>query len=196
LAERIAAAIQSLGGELAADDFADHASQLYSPISTTYRGVTVYETTLPTQGHIVLEELNILENLDLAGLGHNSAEALHWLIEAKKRAFADRNAYSRDPAFGPTPLDTLLSKEFAAQRFASIDANRASDEVAPGELDGDTTYLCTADGDGNMVSFIHSNSAGFGSHVVAGDTGIMLNNRAGRGFSLEAEHPNVIEGGK
>jgi gamma-glutamyltranspeptidase/glutathione hydrolase len=196
LAERIASAIQAVGGELTADDFADHASQLYSPISTTYRGVTVYETTLPTQGHIVLEELNILENIDLAGLGHNSAEALHWLIEAKKRAFADRNAYSRDPAFGPTPLDTLLSKEFAARRFASIDANRASDEVAPGELDGDTTYLCAADGDGNMVSFIHSNSAGFGSHVVAGDTGIMLNNRAGRGFSLEADHPNVIEGGK
>jgi gamma-glutamyltranspeptidase/glutathione hydrolase len=196
LAQRIAAALQAAGGEMTADDFADHTTLLYSPLATTYRGVTVYETTLPTQGHIVLEELNILENVDLAGLGHSSAEALHWMIEAKKRAFADRNAYSRDPEFGPTPLDTLLSKEFAAKRFADIDAGRASDEVAPGELDGDTTYLCAADGDGNMVSFIHSLSAGFGSHMVAGDTGIVLNNRAGRGFSLEEGHPNVIEGGK
>jgi gamma-glutamyltranspeptidase/glutathione hydrolase len=121
------------------------------------------------------------------------------MVEAKKRAFADRNAYSRDPRFGPVPLTTLLSKSFARQRFDNIDPRRASDVERSGalpELDGDTTYLCTADADGNMVSFIHSLSAGFGSQVVAGDTGILLNNRAGRGFSLEAEHPNVIEGGK
>ncbi|CAN5122857.1 gamma-glutamyltransferase [soil metagenome] len=199
LAERIAGAIQEAGGEMTAADMGGHTSDIYEPISTDYRGYTVYQTTLPTQGHIVLEELNILENADLAQMGHNSAEALHLLIEAKKRAFADRNAYSRDPLFGPTPLETIISKEFAAERFKSIDPKSASEQEQAGvipETDGDTTYLCTADGDGNMVTFIHSLSAGFGSQFVAGDTGIMLNNRVGRGFSLVEGHPNVMEGGK
>jgi gamma-glutamyltranspeptidase/glutathione hydrolase len=199
LAARIADAVRAAGGEMTAADFAGHTSDVAEPIATEYRGWTVYETPLPTQGLIVLEELNILENTDVSGLGHNSAEALHLMIETKKRAFADRNAYTRDPKFGPVPLDTLLSKPFAAQRYATIDPLRCSDEVAPGalpEMDGDTTYLCAADAEGNMVSFIHSLSAGFGSQMVAGDTGIILNNRAGRGFSLEAGHPNVIEGGK
>ena len=171
----------------------------HQPIATDYRGYTVYQTTLPTQGHIVLEELNILESVSLAPMGFGTAETLHLMIEAKKRAFADRNSYSRDPRFGSTPLETIISKAFAAERFASIDPNRASEQEAAGaitEMDGDTTYLCTADGDGNMVTFIHSLSAGFGSQFVAGDTGVLLNNRAGRGFSLVEGHPNVIEGGK
>lgn len=199
LTQRIVDGMRHVGGEMTVDDFADHASERYEPISTTYRGHTVYQTTLPTQGHIVLEELNIIENADLAAMGHNSADALHLMVEAKKRAFADRNAYSRDPRFGDVPLDTLLSKSFARSRYDSIDSRRASEVEQAGaipEIDGDTTYLCTADAEGNMVSFIHSLSAGFGSHVVAGDTGIMLNNRAGRGFSLEDGHPNVIEPGK
>jgi gamma-glutamyltranspeptidase/glutathione hydrolase len=199
LASRISDAMRVLGGEMTRDDFADHASHIYEPIATTYRGYTVYQTTLPTQGHIVLEEMNIIENADMTALGHNSAAALHLMIEAKKRAFADRNAYSRDPKFGPVPLDTMLSKEFARERYDTIDEQRASDQVSAGavpEMDGDTTYLCTADADGNMVTFIHSLSAGFGSHVVAGDTGILLNNRVGRGFTLQEDHPNVIEGGK
>jgi gamma-glutamyltranspeptidase/glutathione hydrolase len=97
------------------------------------------------------------------------------------------------------PLDALLSKEFAAQRYAAIDPHRATKRVEPGALPesgGDTTYLCTADGEGNMVSLITSLSAGFGSQFVAGDTGVLLNNRAGRGFSLVEGHPNVIEPGK
>jgi gamma-glutamyltranspeptidase/glutathione hydrolase len=121
------------------------------------------------------------------------------MIEAKKRAFADRNAYSCDPRVGQPPLETMISKEFARKRFETIDRQQASTDVAAGaipEMDGDTTYLCAADADGNMVSFIHSLSAGFGSHVVAGDTGILLNNRAGRGFTLQEGHPNVIAGGK
>ncbi|RIK41399.1 MAG: gamma-glutamyltransferase, partial [Chloroflexi bacterium] len=199
LAARIADAVRSAGGEMTAADFSGHTSDVGEPITTDYRGWTVYETPLPTQGLIVLEELNILENANLAALGLNSAEAIHLMVEAKKRAFADRIAYTKDPRFGPSPVATLLSKAFAAQRFATIDPHRSADEVAPGalpEMDGDTTYLCTADADGNMVSFIHSLSAGFGSQMVAGDTGIILNNRAGRGFSLDEGHPNVIEGGK
>ncbi|MFW6074344.1 MAG: gamma-glutamyltransferase [Chloroflexota bacterium] len=199
LGERIAAAVQEAGGELAASDFSGHQSDVYEPIATEYRGNVIYETTLPSQGHIVLEEMNIVENADLSQMGHNSADAIHLMVEAKKRAFADRLAYSRDPRFGDVPLETLLSKEFARQRYDSIDMRQASNEVAPGaipERAGDTTYLCTADAEGNMVSFITSLSAGFGSQFVAGDTGILLNNRAGRGFTLEEGHPNVIEPGK
>ena len=106
-----------------------------SPSQPTYRGHTVYQTTLPTQGHIVLEELNIIENVDISGLGHNSADALHLMIEAKKRAFADRNAYSRDPKFGHVPLETHALQRFRsrtlrqhrpAQRSRSGCARRAS----------------------------------------------------------------------
>ena len=199
LGRRVADAVRTMGGELTVEDLAGHENDVYEPISTTYRGYTVYQTTLPTQGHILLEELNIIENADLAALGHNSAATIHLMAEAKKRAFADRNRYSRDPRFGPVPLDTLLSKPFAAERYATIDPEQATNTVEPGviqETAGDTTYLCAADADGNMVSFIQSHSAGFGSHVVAGDTGILLNNRVGRGFSLVEGHPNVIEGGK
>lgn len=199
LGRRVADAIRAMGGELTADDLADHENDVYEPIATDYRGYTVYQTTLPTQGHLLLEELNIIENADLAGMGHNSADAIHLMAEAKKRAFADRNAYSHDPRFGPVPLETMISKPFAAERFATIDMRQATNTVEPGaipETMGDTTYLCAADADGNMVSFIQSHSAGFGSHVVAGDTGILLNNRVGRGFSLVENHPNVIEGGK
>jgi gamma-glutamyltranspeptidase/glutathione hydrolase len=96
-----------------------------------------------------------------------------------------------------TPLDVLLSKTWAERRYATIDAGRAADEVPAGEhQDGDTTYLCVADGDGMMVSLIQSVSSAFGSGVVAGDTGVVLNNRAGRGFTLEAGHPNVFAPGK
>lgn len=199
LGRRVAHAIREMGGELTVEDLASHENDIYEPISVDYRGYTVYQTTLPTQGHILLEELNIIEHADLAGLGHNSAASIHLMTEAKKRAFADRNRYSHDPRFGPVPLDTMLSKAFAADRFATIDPQHATNTVEPGaipEMNGDTTYLCAADAAGNMVSFIQSHSAGFGSHVVAGDTGILLNNRVGRGFSLVEGHPNVIEGGK
>jgi gamma-glutamyltranspeptidase / glutathione hydrolase len=199
IAQRIGAAIEAAGGQLSASDFGGHMSEVYEPIATDYRGYSVYETKPPSQGHIVLEELNIIENADMAGYGHNSADAMHLMIEAKKRAFADRLAYAQDPLFGDVPLDVLLSKEFAAERYATIDMTAATEKVASGalpETSGDTTYLCTADGEGNMVSLITSLSAGFGSQFIAGDTGVLMNNRAGRGFSLEEGHPNVIEPGK
>lgn len=199
LAERIVVGLEQVGAKFSMSDFADHQSEVYEPLSTTYRGYRVFETKPPSQGHILLEELNILENADVGALGHNSAAAIHLMVEAKKRAFADRNAYSRDPALGRFPLETLISKPFAAGRYATINSDVASNEVPFQAIDehaGDTTYLCTADAEGNMVSFIHSLSAGFGSRVIAGDTGIVLNNRAGRGFSLVEGHPNVFEGGK
>lgn len=199
LGARIVAALRELGGLFTAEDWAGHHAELYQPpIATTYRGKMVYQTTLPSQGHILLEELNIVEHDDLAALGHNSAEALHLMVEAKKLAFADRLAYAGDPRFVQTPLDTLISKDFAARRRAEIDLQRAAiprGAVLAEQL-ADTTYLCTMDRWGNSCSWITSLSAGFGSCVVAGDTGILLNNRVGRGFTLEESHPNVLVGGK
>ncbi|HET9017522.1 MAG TPA: gamma-glutamyltransferase, partial [Thermomicrobiaceae bacterium] len=157
------------------------------------------QTGLPTQGHIMLEELNILANADVAALGAESADAIHLMAETKKLAYADRLAYSGDPRYVSVPLDAILSADFARERFETIDMAHARDQVDAGlipERAGDTTYLCAVDGDGNAVSFIHSLSAAFGSNVVAGNTGILLNNRAGRGFELVPGHPNVIAPGK
>ena len=198
IAEEISRFMAESGGLLTKEDLAGYRCEVGEPIQTTYRGYTVYETGLPTQGHIVLEELNIVEQADLARLGPESPDLIHLLVEAKKLAFADRLAYSGDPRFVDVPLATLLSKEFARGRFARIDPERAQDEVPPGaiERDGETTYICVVDRWGNAASFIHSLSAAFGSQVVAGRTGILLNNRAGRGFTLEEGHPNVIAPGK
>ncbi len=200
LGERIVAALRDVGGLFTMDDWSSHRADLYRPpLATTYRGRTVYQTSLPSQGHILLEALNIVEGDDLAALGRDSAAAIHLLVEAKKLAFADRLAYAGDPAFVEARLDLLLSKRFAARRRAAIDPRRADPAPRAGlppERAGETTYLCTTDRWGNACSWITSLSAAFGSGVVAGDTGILLNNRVGRGFTLEAGHPNVLAGGK
>jgi gamma-glutamyltranspeptidase/glutathione hydrolase len=199
IAQEIGQFIEQHGGLLTASDLADYACDVGEPIQTTYRGYTVFETGLPTQGVIVLEALNIIEQADLAALDPLGPDLVHLLVEVKKLAFADRLAYCGDPRFVDVPLATLLDKEYARRRFAQLDRQRAQDDVPPGAIDprpGETTYLCVVDQWGNAVSFIHSLSAPFGSHVVAGRTGVLLNNRAGRGFTLEAEHPNVIAPGK
>ncbi len=181
------------------EDFAAHKTEVYQPLSTTYRGYTVFQNRPPSQGFMLLEMLNILEGFDLASLGHNSAQAVHLMVEAKKLAFADRNAYAGDPNFVRFPVEELLSKDYAARRRQAIDPQQASREVPKGglvEADGDTSYFCVADAQGNAVSFIHSLSKAWGSDFVAGDTGILLNNRAGRGFTLQPGHPNIVAPGK
>ena len=150
--------------------------------------------------------LNILEGFDIAAMGHNSADHLHVVAEAKKIAFADRGAYLADRAFvPPSLLATLLSKEYAARRRQDIDMARAgrpsprrgwtrrhppAAEFA-GRDRGDTIYLAAADGHGNVVSFIQSLFGSFGAGIVAGDTGITLHNR-GSGFTLAPGHPNEV----
>jgi gamma-glutamyltranspeptidase len=197
IAQRIARYMAENGGAMTVDDLADHTTVVEPPIETTYRDHTVYQTGLPTQGMILLEELNIVEHADLSDIDLSSAEAIHLLVEAKKLAYADRVGYAADPAFVETPMSKLLSKAWAKKRYETIDPRRAATDVRPGDLqDGDTTYLCVVGRDGMMVSLIQSVSAAFGSGVVAGDTGVVLNNRVGRGFSLEAGHPNVFAPGK
>jgi gamma-glutamyltranspeptidase/glutathione hydrolase len=196
-------------GLLTAADLAAHTSDWTRPISTTYKGHEVLEFPPNTQGATALEMLNILEGFDLKALGHNSAPYLHLLVESKKIAFADRDAWLADPgATPPEALKRMISKEYAAERRKEINPERAVRDYkplsiggrsAPGEehpqAHGDTIYLTAADKDGNVVSLIQSLYEAFGSGIVAGDTGIALHNR-GSLFSLRAGHPNLIAPGK
>lgn len=195
LAERMTAYLASVGGALTMDDFADHATEITSPLETTYRGHTVYQTGLPTQGMILLESLNIIEGSEITD--PLAADTIHLQVEAKKLAYSDRLGHAADPAFHDTPMERLLSKSWATRRFGAIDPTRATTDVPAGvHQDGDTTYLCVVDRDGMMVSLIQSVSSAFGSCVVGGDTGVVLNNRVGRGFSLVEGHPNIYAPGK
>lgn len=196
LAQEITCWLGQNGGALTADDFADHATDVSAPLSTTYRGYTVHETALPTQGFVVLEALNICEQADLGAAGISSAAGVHTEISALRLAFADRRAYAGDPRCQDTPMDTLLSKAWAAERFAQIDARRPVTEQAGAISDGNTTSLVAIDKDGLMISLIWTVSDSYGSRVVAGDTGILLTNRAGHCFSLEPGHPNLYAPGK
>jgi gamma-glutamyltranspeptidase/glutathione hydrolase len=188
---------QKNGGFLSVEDFAAQKSEWVDPISTTYRGHTLYEMPPNGQGLTALLLLNILEGIDLKSMRSNPERYYHTLIEATKIAFADRNRYIADPAFSKVPVKELLSKEYADRRRGLIDRNKAIDVPSYGEIrtGNDTTYFSVIDKDRNAVSFINSIFFNFGSAVVAGDTGIVLQNR-GAGFSLEAGHPNQYEAGK
>jgi gamma-glutamyltranspeptidase/glutathione hydrolase len=209
LAERISQDLQKRGGLLTPDDFAAHRSDWVQTISTTYRGYDVHEMPPNTQGIAALEMLNILEGFDLKAMGHNSGAYLHHLVEAKRIAFADRDAHlAASDAVKPEAVALMLSKEYAATRRKEINAARSardypaglSGQIVPrvqglgparGEAMGDTIYLTVADRHGNVVSLIQSIYESFGSGIVAGDTGIVLHNR-GSQFSLDASHPNVL----
>ena len=188
---------QKNGGYLTMEDLAEHKSTWVEPISTTYRGHTLYEFPPNNQGLTALLLLNILEGVDLASMRNDPARYYHSLIEATKIAFADRNRYIADPAFAKVPVQELLSRDYAAKRRALINPDKAIDPPAYGEvkMGSDTTYFTVVDKDRNAVSFINSLFNSFGSGVVAGETGIMLHNR-GSGFVLQAGHPNRLEPGK
>jgi gamma-glutamyltranspeptidase/glutathione hydrolase len=210
IARAIADDMTKRKGLLTAADLAAHTSDWTDPISTDYKGHQVLEFPPNTQGVVALEMLNILEGFDLKSLGHNSAAYLHLLVEAKKIAFADRDAWLADPnATPPEALKRMLSKTYAAERRKEIDRERAARDYKPLSLGGgsasrdderpiahgDTIYLTAADKDGNIVSLIQSIYESFGAGIVAGDTGIALHNR-GNLFSLRAGHPNVLAPGK
>ncbi len=199
LARSIVRYCREHGGLLTEREFAEHQSEIYAPLETTYRGYRILTTAPPSQGLILLEMLNILEEFELSRLGWGSPDTVHLMVEAKKLAFADRLGYAGDPRFVDTPVGTLVSKEYARRRAREIHPSRASAEPRPGSLReelGATTYFAVADAEGNLVSYITSLSASFGCAQVVEGTGILLNNRAGRGFTLEAGHPNVIAPGK
>lgn len=196
LGKTITEYVQRCGGVLSMEDLEYHHSDWVAPISTTYRGYEVYEFPPNSQGIAALEMLNILEGYDVKSLGYQTAEYLHILLEAKKLAFADRDRYVSDPAFVDIPVERLLSKDYAQQLRTRINLQRATPfaQLAP-EEEGDTMYLCTADAQGNIVSLIQSLYNGFGSGVVGGKTGVLLQNR-GTYFSLDPRHVNYLQPGK
>ena len=188
------------GGTMTAADMAEFSSEWVDPISTTYRGWTVLEMPPNGQGIAALEMLNILENFPLAEYGHNSARALHTMIEAKKLAYADLLRHIGEPRASRLPVSGLLSKDYARTRAKLIDPARANCAVeagTPPAVGNDTIYLSVVDREGNMVSLIQSNyvSVTFGSGLVAPGTGFALHNRGGL-FSLDPASPNALAGRK
>ncbi len=196
-AEEIVHAVQSNGGCMTIDDLKHHRSTFQDPISTTYRGYTVYECPPNGQGITALMALNILEGFDIAATEPRSAEALHLTIEAIRLAFADARAYIADPRQAEVPVDAMLSKDYAARRRRLISPEVAVRLAVAGRMPigSDTVYLCTVDDEGNACSFINSNYHGFGTGIVPRNCGFSLQNR-GAGFVLDPDHPNALAGGK
>lgn len=187
-----------IGGPLRKVDFESHTSNWIDPVSVNYRGYDVWELPPNGQGIAALQMLNILEGYDLASMGHNSADYLHVMTEAKKLAFEDRARFYADPDFYDVPLDGLLSKDYAAERRKLISMDSVLTDVDHGDaqlLEGDTIYMTVADKDGMMVSLIQSNYRGMGSGLVPDGLGFMFQDR-GAQFSLTEGHPNVYAPGK
>ena len=196
IAEQIAAEVQSKGGFMTVDDLADFDSEFVDPVSTTYNGAEIFELPPNNQGLIALEALNIAEELGAGEYPLDSPERIHYFAEATKRAFHDGHRYVTDPEYEEIPA--LGSNEWAAERAADVDdtASDVSFGVPDSHAeDADTVLLTVADDEGNVVSYINSRFAGFGSGLVAGETGIALQNR-GASFSLDPDHPNSLEPGK
>ena len=193
IAEAIVAYSDSHDGFLTMKDFADHTSTWVEPIFADYGDYRLYELPPNGQGIAALEMIKILGNVDLGAMGHNSAEYLHHIIEAKKLAYADIAKWNSDPEFSDLPIEEMISTEYARQQFERIDPNRAMRRPESGiNGNGDTILLEVMDKDHNAVSFIYSIYGGFGSGLVAPGTGFPLQNRAAL-FSREPGHVNVVE---
>ena len=198
IARRVVECSQRNGGALTASDLAEFSSEWVEPISTTYRGWTVYEIPPNGQGIAALMMLNIMENFPFSSCTHNSAAALHVMIEAKKLAYADMLRFVADQRFSEVPVRGMLDKTYAHDRSTRIDtakANCTPETGTPPKLGDDTIYLSVVDKHGNMVSLIQSNYENFGSGLVPEGTGFALQNR-GALFSLDPTHPNALAGRK
>jgi gamma-glutamyltranspeptidase/glutathione hydrolase len=194
IASRIIACSEQRGGAFTLPDLSEYQAEWVTPLTTNYRGWDVYEIPPNSQGIAALIMLNILEGFPIRDWGRGTPDTLHTLIEAKKLAYADMQRHVGDPRFSAVPVETLLSKSYARERAGLIDSRRAAADVAPGTLPmhgGDTTYLCAVDAAGNVASLIQSNFANFGSGVVPGGAGFVLQNRGGL-FTLDRPHPNAL----
>ncbi len=202
LAESLVKFLREQGGAHTLEDFAEFEPEWVEPISTTYRGWQVFELPPNGQGVAALSMLNIMENFPLKDYGHNSAAALHVMIEAKKLAYADMARYVGDPRFGPVPVAEMLSKDLGKRRAALIDMDKASCKVLPSELTAnldahgkETIYMSAIDKEGNIVSLIQSNYSGYGTGMVAPGAGFSFHNR-GAGFDMEPGKANSLAGRK
>jgi gamma-glutamyltranspeptidase len=194
LARRLGKALPEAGTLVVEADLAELRAETQEPLAIDYRGLRVLEAPLNSTGFVVLQELKILENFDVVRLDLGSADLVHLMVEAKKLAFVDRERWGSDPRTVQPPFEELLSEEYCARLAARIDKGRAAPTRSLADA-GDTTYFCTADGDGNAVSGIQSINSGWGSGVTAGDTGILLNNRMAY-WHLDPNHPNHLRPGR
>jgi gamma-glutamyltranspeptidase/glutathione hydrolase len=220
---RTVAYMKAMGGLFVEKDLSQFQAHEDQPIHVDYRGIEVYECPPNSQGHVMLQTLQILEGFDLRYMGHNSARYLHLVTESLKLAFADRNRYVGDPRFvAPIPMDEMLSDEWAGMRRREIHPERAIEgepapgspkslptenayasrrslpsEIGPAPKDtyGLTTYLAVVDSDRNMVSVTSSLLSAFGSGMVVEGAGYFLNNRMAY-FYLDEGDPNVLAPGK
>ena len=192
IAKRIVADLQTNGGLLTLSDFAAHKADWVKPIYADYRGYKAANFPPNTQGMASLEILNVLNNFDIKAMGEGTADYYHAIIEATKEAFADRDKYLSDPDFVKIPLDYLLSAQHGKEQAARIRMDKAAEKVTPLDPKGDTIWLGVVDAQGNTVSLIQSIYHDFGSGIVAGGTGVLLQNR-GSFFSLDPKHVNHVE---
>ena len=191
IAAKIVRCSEKHGGLFTLEDFAAHRSDWVEPITANYRGYDVYEFPPAAQGFVALEMLKVLEGFDLKTCGANSADGLHFMIEAKKLAFADRDRHLADRDFMKVPVTDLFSSRHAESQRKKIRTDHAAGRMNHAPSGTDTEYVAAADREGNLVSFIQSNFMGFGSGVVESETAIILQNR-GHLFSLDDKHPNCI----
>lgn len=196
VAREICAYAREHGGFGDEGDWADQRARWGDPVSTSYRGITIHETPPPTQGISALQALNLVERFDLGGVEYLGPDHVHLLVEATKVAFYDRNRFIADPDFADVPTERLVSKAYAEERGDMIRMERALSwnriPSPEAKLAGDTVYVCAVDEEGNAASLIQSLYMGYGSGVVAGRSGVLLQNR-GAYFSLVPEHPNRLE---
>lgn len=192
IAKRMVADLQANGGLLTLNDFANHKADWVDPISVNYRGYKAVNFPPNTQGMASLEILNILNNFNIKAMGEGTADYYHVLIEATKEAFVDRDKYLTDPDFVKIPLDYLLSAQHGKDQAARISMSKAAGSLTPLDPKGDTIWLGVVDAQGNAVSLIQSIYHDFGSGIVAGGTGVLLQNR-GSFFSLDPKHVNHLE---
>jgi gamma-glutamyltranspeptidase/glutathione hydrolase len=220
IAREMAKFSEENGGLFRYEDFANYSAKLEDPVSTTYRGYTVYKNPSASQGPAELFALNILEGYDLKKMGLNSADYIHTTVEAVKLAMADRDKYLGDMDFIKIPYQGLLSKEYGAARRALIDPNKASAEFRPGDVtpyvgpdvtvpayptdvdmhgnashEGDTSYIAVVDRDRNLISFTPSLHSAYGTKVAIGNLGFIFNCR-GDYYSLVEGHANALAPGK
>lgn len=197
IAQKIAKFVESEGGWISTDDLASHHSDFDDAIHVDYRGTEMWECPPNGQGIAALMALNIAEGFDVTGMGPQSADRYHFLVESMKLAYADALQYVADPRVADVPIKGMLSKAYAAERRAAISPDHALTDVTFGRPvpNADTVYLTVVDGEGNACSFINSLYQGFGTGMVVPGTGIALQNR-GALFSLDPAHPNFLQGRK
>ncbi|HUG51943.1 MAG TPA: gamma-glutamyltransferase [Vicinamibacteria bacterium] len=200
IARRIADFYRAHGGLLAYDDLASYEAKWVEPISTTYRGYTVYTQPPNSSGIAVLLQLNLFEGFDLRALGHNTPEYLHLVGEVQRVAIADRNRYVADPEFVSVPVSRLLSKAYGAERRKVLVPGRTLPAVpapaVPAEAEkSNTTHLTVVDGEGNMVALTQTLGGWYGSGVVAADTGVLFSNQM-RHLHTEPDSPSTLGPGR